>query len=58
MQDISYYCCIELQGEEDTLLTALSQLTSKETGEGCYYFLFTTLKKKTQAAFFDFLRLI
>uniref|UniRef100_A0A3P9LKX5 POP1 homolog, ribonuclease P/MRP subunit n=1 Tax=Oryzias latipes TaxID=8090 RepID=A0A3P9LKX5_ORYLA len=30
--DISYYCCIELQGEEDTLLTALSQLTSKETG--------------------------
>lgn len=33
VQDISYYCCIELQGEEDKLLTALSQLTSKETGE-------------------------
>ncbi|XP_024122987.1 ribonucleases P/MRP protein subunit POP1 [Oryzias melastigma] len=32
LQDISYYCCIELQGEEDKLLTALSQLTSKETG--------------------------
>ncbi|KAM9310736.1 ribonucleases P/MRP protein subunit POP1 isoform 2-T2 [Pholidichthys leucotaenia] len=32
LQDLSYYCCIELQGEEDKLLTALSQLTSKETG--------------------------
>ncbi|RVE62207.1 hypothetical protein OJAV_G00154720 [Oryzias javanicus] len=32
LQDVSYYCCIELQGEEDKLLTALSQLTSKETG--------------------------
>lgn len=52
MQDISYYCCIELQGEEDTLLTALSQLTSKETGEGCYYFLFTTLKKKNTGCLF------
>ncbi|TNN02914.1 hypothetical protein fugu_010401 [Takifugu bimaculatus] len=32
LQDLSYYCCIELQGEEDKLLLALSQLTSKETG--------------------------
>ncbi|XP_056290112.1 ribonucleases P/MRP protein subunit POP1 isoform X2 [Pseudoliparis swirei] len=32
MQDLSYYCCIELQGEEDTLLASLSQLTSKEAG--------------------------
>lgn len=31
-QDLSYYCCIELQGEEDKLLASLSQLTSKETG--------------------------
>ncbi|KAG7246976.1 hypothetical protein CRUP_002078, partial [Coryphaenoides rupestris] len=30
--DLSYYCCIELQGEEDELLACLSQLTSKETG--------------------------
>ncbi|XP_028985467.1 LOW QUALITY PROTEIN: ribonucleases P/MRP protein subunit POP1 [Betta splendens] len=32
LQDLSYYCCIELQGEEDRLLASLSQLTSKETG--------------------------
>lgn len=32
-QDLSYYCCIELQGEEDELLAALSQLTSKDAGE-------------------------
>uniref|UniRef100_A0A672YGZ5 POP1 homolog, ribonuclease P/MRP subunit n=1 Tax=Sphaeramia orbicularis TaxID=375764 RepID=A0A672YGZ5_9TELE len=32
LQDLSYYCCIELQGEEDRLLTGLSQLTSKEAG--------------------------
>ncbi|XP_029359366.1 ribonucleases P/MRP protein subunit POP1 [Echeneis naucrates] len=32
LQDLSYYCCIELQGEEDKLLAALSQLTSKEAG--------------------------
>ncbi|KAG7237310.1 hypothetical protein INR49_032493 [Caranx melampygus] len=32
LQDLSYYCCIELQGEEDRLLAALSQLTSKEAG--------------------------
>ncbi|XP_047217407.1 ribonucleases P/MRP protein subunit POP1 isoform X2 [Girardinichthys multiradiatus] len=32
LQDLSYYCCIELKGEEDKLLAALSQLTSKEGG--------------------------
>ncbi|XP_069579751.1 ribonucleases P/MRP protein subunit POP1 [Brachyistius frenatus] len=32
LQDLSYYCCIELQGEEGKLLAALSQLTSKEAG--------------------------
>ncbi|XP_058504584.1 ribonucleases P/MRP protein subunit POP1 [Solea solea] len=32
LQDLSYYCCIELQGEEDKLLAALSQLTSKQAG--------------------------
>ncbi|KAM9798405.1 ribonucleases P/MRP protein subunit POP1 [Neosynchiropus ocellatus] len=32
LQDLSYYCCIELQGDEDTLLLSLSQLTSKEAG--------------------------
>ncbi|XP_017268731.1 ribonucleases P/MRP protein subunit POP1 [Kryptolebias marmoratus] len=32
LQDLSYYCCIELKGEETKLLAALSQLTSKEAG--------------------------
>ncbi|XP_034553730.1 ribonucleases P/MRP protein subunit POP1 isoform X2 [Notolabrus celidotus] len=32
LQDLSYYCCIELQGEENNLLASLSQLTNKETG--------------------------
>ncbi|XP_040021923.2 ribonucleases P/MRP protein subunit POP1 isoform X1 [Gasterosteus aculeatus] len=32
LQDLSYYCCIELQGEEVELLSSLSQLTSKEAG--------------------------
>lgn len=32
LQDVSYYCCIELLGEEDILLAALAQLTSKDTG--------------------------
>ncbi|XP_059195587.1 ribonucleases P/MRP protein subunit POP1 [Centropristis striata] len=32
LQDLSYHCCIELQGEEDKLLASLSQLTSKEAG--------------------------
>lgn len=33
LQDLSYYCCIELQGEEEKLLASLSQLASKEAGE-------------------------
>ncbi|XP_034089279.1 ribonucleases P/MRP protein subunit POP1 isoform X2 [Gymnodraco acuticeps] len=32
LQDLSYYCCIELRGEEEKLLASLSQLTGKETG--------------------------
>uniref|UniRef100_W5MUE7 POP1 homolog, ribonuclease P/MRP subunit n=1 Tax=Lepisosteus oculatus TaxID=7918 RepID=W5MUE7_LEPOC len=32
LQDLSYYCCVEVKGEEDTLLRALARLTSKETG--------------------------
>ncbi|XP_053737143.1 ribonucleases P/MRP protein subunit POP1 [Synchiropus splendidus] len=32
LQDLSYYCCIELQGSEDNLLLSLSQLASKEAG--------------------------
>ncbi|KAI4881778.1 hypothetical protein NFI96_011476, partial [Prochilodus magdalenae] len=32
LQDLSYYCCVELQGPEEQLLSALSRLTSKETG--------------------------
>uniref|UniRef100_A0A3B5MNS3 POP1 homolog, ribonuclease P/MRP subunit n=1 Tax=Xiphophorus couchianus TaxID=32473 RepID=A0A3B5MNS3_9TELE len=32
LQDLSYYCCIELKGEEDKLLAALTQLTCKEAG--------------------------
>ncbi|KAM4735198.1 ribonucleases P/MRP protein subunit POP1 [Anableps anableps] len=32
LQDFSYYCCIELKGEEDKLLAALSQLACKEAG--------------------------
>lgn len=33
VQDLSYYCCIELQGEEEKLLASLSHLTSKEAGK-------------------------
>ncbi|XP_063055641.1 ribonucleases P/MRP protein subunit POP1 [Engraulis encrasicolus] len=32
LQDLSYYCCLELQGPEDQLLSALSRLTSKDAG--------------------------
>lgn len=32
LQDLSYFCCIEVFGEEDKLLAALAQLTCKETG--------------------------
>lgn len=45
-QDLSYYCCIELQGEEVELLSSLSQLTSKEAGEN-------TIQKKTHLVFFS-----
>ena len=32
LQDISYYCCIELNGSEEKLLENLQNLTSKECG--------------------------
>ncbi|KAJ8013410.1 hypothetical protein DPEC_G00052980 [Dallia pectoralis] len=32
LQDLSYYCCVELQGPEEQLLTALSNMTSKDAG--------------------------
>ncbi|XP_004915183.1 ribonucleases P/MRP protein subunit POP1 isoform X2 [Xenopus tropicalis] len=32
LQDLSYYCCLQLMGEEAALLNALSRLTSTETG--------------------------
>lgn len=32
LQDLSYFCCLELQGPEEQILRALSQLTSKQTG--------------------------
>ncbi|XP_041758253.2 ribonucleases P/MRP protein subunit POP1 isoform X1 [Coregonus clupeaformis] len=32
LQDMSYYCCVELQGPEEQLLATLSKLTSKEAG--------------------------
>ncbi|XP_062841503.1 ribonucleases P/MRP protein subunit POP1 [Trichomycterus rosablanca] len=32
LQDISYYCCLELCGPEKQLLNALSRLTSKDAG--------------------------
>ncbi|XP_055766839.1 ribonucleases P/MRP protein subunit POP1-like isoform X1 [Salvelinus fontinalis] len=32
IQDMSYYCCVELQGPEEQLLATLSKLTSKEAG--------------------------
>ncbi|XP_061093098.1 ribonucleases P/MRP protein subunit POP1 isoform X2 [Conger conger] len=31
LQDLSYYCCVEVQGEEELLLRAMSRLTSAET---------------------------
>ena len=43
VQDLSYYCCIELQGEEEQLLAALSQLTSKDAGEGTLFFVSSSL---------------
>ncbi|KAG8441792.1 hypothetical protein GDO86_010826 [Hymenochirus boettgeri] len=32
LQDLSYLCCLELMGEEQSLLKALSRLTSTDTG--------------------------
>ncbi|KAM9403798.1 ribonucleases P/MRP protein subunit POP1 isoform 2-T3 [Salvelinus alpinus] len=32
IQDMSYYCCVELQGPEEQLLATLSKLTNKEAG--------------------------
>ncbi|XP_043972906.1 ribonucleases P/MRP protein subunit POP1 [Gambusia affinis] len=50
LQDLSYYCCIELKGEEDKLLAALTQLTCKEAGMSNFRDLrgraFCGLKKK------------
>ncbi|GAA6098880.1 ribonucleases P/MRP protein subunit POP1 [Tachysurus ichikawai] len=32
LQDLSYYCCVELIGPEEQLLNALSRLTNKDAG--------------------------
>ncbi|KAJ1193257.1 hypothetical protein NDU88_002558 [Pleurodeles waltl] len=32
LQDLSYYCCLELVGKEEELLNSLAQLCSSETG--------------------------
>ncbi|KAL6079793.1 hypothetical protein STEG23_035498 [Scotinomys teguina] len=32
LQDLSYYCCLELKGREDEILKALSQMCSTDTG--------------------------
>nr|XP_010586723.1 ribonucleases P/MRP protein subunit POP1 isoform X1 [Loxodonta africana] len=32
LQDLSYYCCLELKGKEEEILKALSQMCSIETG--------------------------
>ncbi|KAK2903726.1 hypothetical protein Q8A67_008439 [Cirrhinus molitorella] len=32
LQDLSYFCCLELQGSEEQMLPALARLTSKQTG--------------------------
>ncbi|ELW47434.1 Ribonucleases P/MRP protein subunit POP1 [Tupaia chinensis] len=32
LQDLSYYCCLELKGKEEEILKALSQLCSIDTG--------------------------
>ncbi|XP_028673135.1 ribonucleases P/MRP protein subunit POP1 [Erpetoichthys calabaricus] len=32
LQDLSYYCCLELTGGENELLKALARLTNRETG--------------------------
>ena len=32
-QDVSYECCIEVQGNRQTIIEALSHLCSKDTGK-------------------------
>lgn len=32
LQDLSYFCCLELQGSEEQMLRALARLTSKQAG--------------------------
>nr|XP_020044089.1 ribonucleases P/MRP protein subunit POP1 [Castor canadensis] len=32
LQDLSYYCCLELKGKEEEILKALSQMCSPDTG--------------------------
>ncbi|XP_005368194.1 ribonucleases P/MRP protein subunit POP1 [Microtus ochrogaster] len=32
LQDLSYYCCLELKGKEEEILRALSQMCSTDTG--------------------------
>ncbi|XP_052000041.1 ribonucleases P/MRP protein subunit POP1 isoform X2 [Xyrauchen texanus] len=32
LQDLSYFCCLELQGSEEHILRALARMTSKHTG--------------------------
>ncbi|KAF4102645.1 ribonucleases P/MRP protein subunit POP1 [Onychostoma macrolepis] len=32
LQDLSYFCCLEVQGSEEQMLQALARLTSKQTG--------------------------
>ena len=36
MQDISYYCCIEVCGEHSNIISSLSPLFSPETGTFTY----------------------
>lgn len=37
MQDISYYCCTEISGEQSNIVSSLSPLFSKETGKRSTY---------------------
>ncbi|XP_039544756.1 ribonucleases P/MRP protein subunit POP1 [Pimephales promelas] len=32
LQDLSYFCCLEIQGSEEQILRALARLTNKQTG--------------------------
>ena len=33
LQDLSYYCCLELEGKEEEILKALSSMCSIDTGK-------------------------